>query len=85
MYQIIFSPKTAAWQVQILTYGLFWVSIRTHNKAEPVTFDNFDQARAYVDSVGLDQVYRNKADSHAHQLMQGGYQPAVAHFRRGQA
>lgn len=85
MYQIIFSPKLAAWQIQILTYGLLWISIRAHNKTEPVTFKNFDEARTYADSIGLDQVYRNRADTPAHHIMQGGYQPAVAHFRRGPA
>lgn len=67
MYRIIFNTNTAKWQVQLQVYVIFWKTVKTN----PLGFENYDLASAYVESVGLDKVYRNFRETPAHQLWAG--------------
>ena len=82
MYRIVFEPTTARWLVQILSFHLFWRTVKTESE-----FKVFQEAQTFVNDVGLANVYRNYQDSVTHQIAQGGYQqwqrvPAVTRSQR---
>lgn len=67
MYRITFDTKTAKWQVQLQTWYLFWRTIKTN----PIGFENYDLAAAYVEQVGLARVYRNWRNTAAASIWDG--------------
>lgn len=69
MYRIIFNPDTAKWQVQLLSYGLFWRTIKTN----PIGFENWELASQYVSKVGLANVYRPYKGSVIGAIMSGDH------------
>lgn len=74
MYRITFNPTTAVWNIQLQTFGIFWVRVQTRDGGI-AEFHNFDAAEKYVREIGLGKVYRNARDTAAAQIWQGGYQP----------
>ncbi len=56
MYRIIYSPKVSGWVIQISSFMIFWTNI---NKS---VYGNFNDAKAHVDNIGLDKIYRNYND-----------------------
>lgn len=67
MYRIIFDPKQAVWLVQLQCWLVLWRSIQGS------TFNDFNTAAAYVESIGLPKVYRNYADSATSHILRGGH------------
>jgi hypothetical protein len=60
MYRIEFDTNAAAWIIQLQTLPFLWRTIR---KGESVhLFPNYEAAVDYVETVGLNKVYRNYAD-----------------------
>lgn len=81
MYRIVFNPDTACWMVQLQQYGIFWKSINTTTDGSPGGFPDFAAAKAYVDKVGLENVYRNYNASPVRQMLHtppNPYRPRVA-------
>ena len=77
MFRIIFSTSEAHWVVQLQVYGMFWSTVKDKE------FANYEDALLYVQSTGIDRVYRDYRSSMTHNLMQGG-QPQQYILRAGQ-
>ena len=58
MYRLVFNPKSAAWNIQIQVFYVFWSTIKTSTE-----LGTHDQAISYIKSIGLDKVYRNYRDA----------------------
>lgn len=64
MYRIEMDPKEARWVVK-MTYCLtLWRQIGDKS------FENYAEARQWVDEIGLDKVYKDYNKSYVSQMMQ---------------
>jgi hypothetical protein len=80
MFRIIFDPRGGKFKVQLLKWGCIWVTVQEHcvDDASPHecyidrTFGNYDLARQWVRTIGLDRAYREQASHVA--WAQGGVQ-----------
>jgi len=54
MYRIKFNPHTCAWEVQLLRFGFWWVTIKTPRLAELL------DAKEFCIVTGLTEHYREQ-------------------------
>lgn len=66
MYKITFNPRSCCWEIKLLTYGVFWRTLK--DKA----FPNHESVIDYVSKVGLDKVYRPAGKSFFTAVAEGG-------------
>jgi hypothetical protein len=67
MYKITFNTQKCCWEIKLSTvYGLYWSTLKGKE------FPNIISAEDYVNSVGLNKVYRNWNESYADFVMKGG-------------
>lgn len=63
MYRIHFDPRCSSFVVQMLFLSLFWrtchviTMLDDGTSSDPVQFGTYDEARAWVKSIGLDKAY----------------------------
>ena len=67
MYRIVFDPRCGRFLVQISAwFGLFWKNVMCLDASGddliPMAFKTFDEAKEYIASIGLDQLYANKSE-----------------------
>ena len=65
MFKIEFNPHTCAWEIKLQRFYIFWETL------DGQSFGDYDSACEYVQSVGLDKVYRNYRDSYAEYVLGG--------------
>lgn len=56
MYRISFDTRTSRFIVQVLRFGLFWVTCRSKLDHD-WQFETYGEARNWVKSIGLDRAY----------------------------
>lgn len=65
MYRIHFDHRIGRFTIQVLVYGLFWRDVARAGDDEPIseraTFSKLAEARNYVKSIGLDELYQDKS------------------------
>lgn len=59
MYRIHFDPALGKFVVQVLSWGIFWVTVR--NGSDFATFATFENAERYITDIGLNKLYENKS------------------------
>lgn len=59
MWRIHFEPKIGKFVIQVLRYGMFWVSVR--GGEEVLSFVTHDDALSHVVHIGLDRLYRDRS------------------------
>lgn len=75
MYKIIMDPRRGKFVVKLLSWGVFWVTIKretTNNKSVDQTFDTYQDAASFVDATGLKNIYRDYYQSTSYNVMSGG-------------
>lgn len=82
MFRIHFDPKLGRFLIQINVRHMFWRSVMTLNQdssgSEVMMFKTFDEASAYVKSIGLDKLYRDRSENKFREYMgQRGYTRAT--------
>ena len=79
MYRIHFKHLGGFFCIQVVVFGLMWVSVRKDGKI--VQHETFDSASKAVVDLGLDKLYENKsADMYRQQVRQPN--PAYDTFSR---
>lgn len=71
MFRISFDPAIGRFVIQVLRFGLFWVNVQKSetSTSEPIlnvsacNFHTYDDARKYVTSIGLDQLYKDRSEN----------------------
>lgn len=66
MYKIAFNPNKCVWEIKMLSFGIFWVTLKGK------VFTNYESAVDYVQHVGLDKVYRPAGKSFFTAIAEGG-------------
>lgn len=65
MYRIEFDPAVGMFIIQVLRYGMIWVTVNGKQGDEPIAtpfrFNKFSTAQAHVSQIGLDKLYENKS------------------------
>ena len=65
MYRIHFDHRIGRFVIQVLIYKLFWCDVARSSDIDPLskraTFLTLTEAREYVKSIGLDQLYHDKS------------------------
>lgn len=51
MFSLSYNPVLAAWQVRLMKFGFIWIPIKG------VEFETYEQARNWIEQVGLDKHY----------------------------
>ena len=58
MYRIHFDPRVGEFVIQVMKWGLFWITVSTNH---PLT--TYDEARAHVGAIGLDKLYQDRSEN----------------------
>lgn len=81
MFRIHFDPRTAMFVIQVQQFGTFWRTV--HHKisgpgtqvSEPLSFQTYEAARHWVESVGLADLYDEQhPKSYRQFVLNGGVQ-----------
>lgn len=59
MFRLYFDHSTGYFTIQILRMGLIWRTVchKTTQGVEPLRFTTYEDARSWVKSIGLDELY----------------------------
>lgn len=72
MFRISFDPAIGRFVIQVLRFGLFWVTISNAAYEKPgiakpagfkLSFDTYSDAKDHVTSIGLDQLYCDRSEN----------------------
>lgn len=65
MFRIHFVPKIGQFCIQVLMYGMFWVTV----KGDYQFFTTLEAAYSRVEAIGLDKLYEDKSRHHFTEAM----------------
>lgn len=75
MFRIEFDHRTGTFVIQVLRYGIFWMTVKNiisgadGDLACTAAFPTHEAAVEYVKAIGLDKLYRDRSKNQFHDYM----------------